>query len=142
MCENFIIIAKIFTIELYNTQKVLTIYFFLLNFFLLKYFNVCVYFFSLDCSVLFEQRVSKFYASGNKWRICCENNSEYEFDAVIFTMPVPQILQLDGILPYVQGIVNSLRNTFLSQIFVFLLIVWSLLTFIRMYCHLHLCHFS
>lgn len=56
-----------------------------------------------NCEILFGQRVAKVFASGNKWKIFCENSSEYEFDAVIFTIPVPQFLQLDGILSYVYG---------------------------------------
>lgn len=59
-----------------------------------------------DCEILFDQRVSKFLVNDNKWKIYCENNSEYEFDAIIFTIPVPQMLQLDGILSYVQGLTH------------------------------------
>lgn len=55
----------------------------------------------------------------NKWKIYCENNSEYEFDAVIFTIPVSQVLQLDGILSYAQGLIQFILYYYTINKFLF-----------------------
>lgn len=41
----------------------------------------------------------------NKWKLLCENKSDFEFDAVILTIPVPQVLQIEGIISYIQGLI-------------------------------------
>ncbi|KAG8200584.1 hypothetical protein JTE90_000654 [Oedothorax gibbosus] len=50
-----------------------------------------------DCDILFQHRVIELNTVNNKWMALCENGSNFEFDAVILTLPVPQVLQLKGI---------------------------------------------
>ncbi|GFY50638.1 renalase [Trichonephila inaurata madagascariensis] len=62
----------------------------------------------LDCDILFEHRVTKISSSNSKWKTVCENGATHEFDALILTIPVPQILQLDGLTSYLESKVKLL----------------------------------
>ncbi|XP_054706178.1 renalase-like [Uloborus diversus] len=57
----------------------------------------------IDGEILFGHKVIKVFSSNNKWRVICDNNSTQEFDAVIFTIPVPQILQIEGLTSYISN---------------------------------------
>ncbi|KFM62963.1 Renalase, partial [Stegodyphus mimosarum] len=55
------------------------------------------------CEILFDHKVTRITNSHNKLKLLYDNNSSHEFDAVIFTIPVPQVLQLDGITSFIQN---------------------------------------
>ncbi|KAM8924097.1 renalase isoform 2-T2 [Pelodytes ibericus] len=46
--------------------------------------------------VSYESHVTQINLQGDKWEVCRRSGSSESFDAVILTMPVPQILQLQG----------------------------------------------
>ncbi|XP_055932525.1 renalase-like isoform X2 [Argiope bruennichi] len=54
------------------------------------------------CEILFGHKVIKINPSNEKWETLCENGASHAFDAVVLTIPVPQILQLDGLIPHVE----------------------------------------
>ncbi|XP_042894685.1 renalase [Parasteatoda tepidariorum] len=49
------------------------------------------------CEALFKHRVIKVNSSNKKWILEYDNGSSHEFDAVVLTIPIPQILQLNGL---------------------------------------------
>ncbi|TFJ99555.1 sorting nexin-1 [Platysternon megacephalum] len=51
--------------------------------------------------VFYEHHVTQIYLRGGKWEVCKKTGSPEQFDIVVLTIPVPQILQLQG------DIVNS-----------------------------------
>ncbi|GFU24924.1 renalase [Nephila pilipes] len=61
-----------------------------------------------ECEILFEHKVTKISSSNEKWKTSCENGTTHEFDALILTIPVPQVLQLDGLTPYLEN--DQLEN--------------------------------
>ncbi|GIY78334.1 renalase [Caerostris extrusa] len=65
---------------------------------LVKYFLA-----KAGCDVLYEHRVIKISALKEKWETLCENGTSHEFDAVVLTIPVPQVLQLDGLHSYLES---------------------------------------
>nr|XP_042118658.1 renalase [Peromyscus maniculatus bairdii] len=46
--------------------------------------------------VFFKQRVTQINLRNNKWEVSKETGSPEQFDIVVLTMPVPQILELRG----------------------------------------------
>ncbi|CAL1271383.1 unnamed protein product [Larinioides sclopetarius] len=56
-----------------------------------------------DCEILFGHKVTKITSSNEKWETSCENGTSHTFDAVVLTIPVPQILQLDGLMPHLES---------------------------------------
>ncbi|XP_030631552.1 renalase isoform X2 [Chanos chanos] len=46
--------------------------------------------------VLFDHHVTHIYQKGTGWEVCRKGGAAEQFDAVVLTMPVPQILQLQG----------------------------------------------
>lgn len=46
--------------------------------------------------VFFERHVTHVYRRGACWEVCRKDGEPEHFDAVVLTMPVPQILQLKG----------------------------------------------
>ncbi|XP_012675473.1 renalase isoform X2 [Clupea harengus] len=46
--------------------------------------------------VFFDRHVTHVYRRGACWEVCRKNGEPEQFDAVVLTMPVPQILQLQG----------------------------------------------
>ncbi|XP_053307251.1 renalase isoform X2 [Spea bombifrons] len=46
--------------------------------------------------VFYEHHVTQINLQGGKWQVCRRSGSPENFDAVVLTMPVPQILQLQG----------------------------------------------
>src|SRR4029434_4325460 len=44
----------------------------------------------------FDRHVTHVYRRGPCWQVCRKNGEPEQFDAVVLTMPVPQILQLQG----------------------------------------------
>lgn len=49
----------------------------------------------------------------NKWVTLCDNGLDYEFDAVVLTLPVPQIIQLKGITSHLES--KKLDFIFISK---------------------------
>ncbi|XP_053891340.1 renalase isoform X2 [Malaclemys terrapin pileata] len=58
--------------------------------------------------VFYEHHVTQIYLRGGKWEVCKKTGSPEQFDIVVLTIPVPQILQLQG------DIVNKMKNALLS----------------------------
>jgi len=73
-----------------------------------------------QCS--FGRRVEGVVATaGGRWRVRAEGGEEEEYDAVVLTTPVPQLLQLGGDLPSLleeQGVVEHLAKVSYSTRFV------------------------
>ncbi|KAM7169172.1 renalase isoform 3-T3 [Macrochelys suwanniensis] len=46
--------------------------------------------------VFYEHHVTQIYLRGGKWEVCKKTGSPEQFDIVVLTIPVPQILQLQG----------------------------------------------
>ncbi|XP_053167027.1 renalase isoform X2 [Hemicordylus capensis] len=46
--------------------------------------------------IFYEHHVTQIYLKDGKWEVCNTTGSSDQFDIVILTMPVPQILQLQG----------------------------------------------
>ncbi|CAB1311899.1 unnamed protein product [Coregonus sp. 'balchen'] len=46
--------------------------------------------------VFFDHHVTHIYQKGASWEVCRKGGAPEQFDAVVLTMPVPQILQLQG----------------------------------------------
>nr|XP_032626190.1 renalase isoform X5 [Chelonoidis abingdonii] len=51
---------------------------------------------SAGADVLYEHHVTQIYLRGGKWEVCKKTGSPEQFDIVVLTIPVPQILQLQG----------------------------------------------
>ncbi|KAH0623584.1 hypothetical protein JD844_006498 [Phrynosoma platyrhinos] len=54
-----------------------------------------------ESDIFYDHHVTHIYLKEGKWEVCVNTGSSDQFDVVILTMPVPQILQLQG------DIVNS-----------------------------------
>lgn len=62
--------------------------------------------------LFYERHVTGLYRRGASWEVQRKTGSSETFDAVVLTMPVPQILQLDGdVLPIMSGHQRELLNT-------------------------------
>ncbi|XP_062833552.1 renalase isoform X2 [Anolis carolinensis] len=46
--------------------------------------------------IFYDHQVTQLYLRDGKWEVCVNTGSSVQFDVVILTMPVPQILQLQG----------------------------------------------
>ncbi|XP_020656951.3 renalase isoform X1 [Pogona vitticeps] len=46
--------------------------------------------------IFYDHHVTQIYLKNGKWEVCTNTGSSDKFDIVILTMPVPQILQLQG----------------------------------------------
>ncbi|XP_053167029.1 renalase isoform X4 [Hemicordylus capensis] len=51
---------------------------------------------SAGADIFYEHHVTQIYLKDGKWEVCNTTGSSDQFDIVILTMPVPQILQLQG----------------------------------------------
>ncbi|XP_073209871.1 renalase isoform X5 [Lepidochelys kempii] len=51
---------------------------------------------SAGADVFYEHHVTQIYLRGGKWEVCKKTGSPEQFDIVVLTIPVPQILQLQG----------------------------------------------
>ncbi|XP_015202327.1 renalase isoform X1 [Lepisosteus oculatus] len=51
---------------------------------------------SAGAEVFFNHHVTQILLKGGKWEVCRKAGGAEQFDAVVLTMPVPQILQLQG----------------------------------------------
>lgn len=53
--------------------------------------------FGTGANVFYEHHVTKICLKDGKWEVVCSNTGSVDqFDVVVLTMPVPQILQLQG----------------------------------------------
>lgn len=52
--------------------------------------------FETGASIFYEHHVSQICLKDGKWEVCSNTGSVEQFDIVVLTMPVPQILQLQG----------------------------------------------
>ncbi|XP_023321238.1 renalase-like [Eurytemora carolleeae] len=72
--------------------------------------------------VHFNQRIVELSKSGNKWKVVSEKGLEEEFETVVLTMPVPQILELGGdiaeLLKEDASVLNGLKSVRYSSRFV------------------------
>lgn len=46
--------------------------------------------------VLYDRHVTHIHRKSTTWEVCCKGGMPERFDIVVLTMPVPQILQLQG----------------------------------------------
>ncbi|XP_037761650.1 renalase isoform X8 [Chelonia mydas] len=60
--------------------------------------------------VFYEHHVTQIYLRGGKWEVCKKTGSPEQFDIVVLTIPVPQILQLQG------DIVNIIKESQKQQL--------------------------
>uniref|UniRef100_A0A8C8SDA0 Renalase, FAD dependent amine oxidase n=1 Tax=Pelusios castaneus TaxID=367368 RepID=A0A8C8SDA0_9SAUR len=60
--------------------------------------------------VFYEHHVTHIYLRGGKWEVCKKTGSPEQFDIVVLTIPVPQILQLQG------DIVNIIKESQKQQL--------------------------
>uniref|UniRef100_K7FNN2 Renalase, FAD dependent amine oxidase n=1 Tax=Pelodiscus sinensis TaxID=13735 RepID=K7FNN2_PELSI len=51
---------------------------------------------SADADVFYDYHVTQIYLRDGKWEVCKKTGSPEQFDIVVLTIPVPQILQLEG----------------------------------------------
>nr|XP_060624756.1 renalase isoform X1 [Anolis sagrei ordinatus] len=51
---------------------------------------------SAGADIFYDHQVTQLYLRDGKWEVCVNTGSSDQFDVVILTMPVPQILQLQG----------------------------------------------
>ncbi|XP_062833553.1 renalase isoform X3 [Anolis carolinensis] len=51
---------------------------------------------SAGADIFYDHQVTQLYLRDGKWEVCVNTGSSVQFDVVILTMPVPQILQLQG----------------------------------------------
>ncbi|XP_042313743.1 renalase isoform X2 [Sceloporus undulatus] len=51
---------------------------------------------SAGADIFYDRQVTHIYLRDGKWEVCVNTGSSDQFDVVILTMPVPQILQLQG----------------------------------------------
>ncbi|XP_065264012.1 renalase isoform X1 [Emys orbicularis] len=65
---------------------------------------------SAGADVFYEHHVTQIYLRGGKWEVCKKTGSPEQFDIVVLTIPVPQILQLQG------DIVNIIKESQKQQL--------------------------
>lgn len=46
--------------------------------------------------MVYERRVTSLFCRGASWEVQTEQGDSEQFEAVVLTMPVPQVLQLQG----------------------------------------------
>lgn len=51
---------------------------------------------SAGAEVLYDRHVTHIHRKSTTWEVCCKGGMPERFDIVVLTMPVPQILQLQG----------------------------------------------
>ncbi|MBN3285863.1 RNLS Renalase, partial [Polyodon spathula] len=61
--------------------------------------------------VFFNYHVTNIYLKDEKWEVCRKSGAPEQFDAVVLTMPVPQILQLQGDLNKSNKTVSAINPT-------------------------------
>ena len=64
--------------------------------------------FVVDCPVEYNQRVSDVSEVEGQWRLTTESGHTRSCDALILTIPVPQILELTGTI---KSVIGKMKHT-------------------------------